>query len=135
MAELRLRTIDEAEIETIIGEDIKFSGTLRVDHPALIKGQVNGAIQSTSDLYIHKTAQVDAEIQAETLSVKGEVKGKAKIVKRIELFQAGVLEADISTPDLLIQSGSTFNGTCSMDKEHKPEPHMPSPKEIAGDSL
>ena len=117
MAELRLRTIDEAEIATVIGEDIEFNGTLTVDHPALIKGRVLGKIDAKSDLLIHQAASVDAELSAETLSVRGYVKGKVTTSKRIELYQTGSLEADIHTPDLLIQSGSKFNGTCHMTKQ------------------
>jgi len=135
LAELRLRTIDEAEIETILGEDVTFSGIIRIEHPALIKGQITGDIHSASDLYIHKSARIDAKIEAQMLSIKGDVKGTVKVSKRIEIFQSGILEAQIITPDLLIQSGSIFNGNCKMDKHAKTEPHTPSPQEISNDSL
>ncbi|NCN05961.1 MAG: cell shape determination protein CcmA [Spirochaetales bacterium] len=114
MAELRLRTIDEAEIETIIGEDIEFSGTLTLDHPSLIKGKVDGTVNSTSDVYIHQAAAIDAHLTSLTLSVKGTLSGTVKASKRIELYQSGTLSADIETPDLFIQSGSLFNGRCTM---------------------
>lgn len=115
MAELRLRTIDEAELQTVIGEDIEFNGKLTVDHPTLVKGRLLGRVESTSDLLVHQAASVEADIQAETLSVRGQVKGKVHTKKRVELYQNARLEAEVQTPDLLIQSGSVFNGTCRMD--------------------
>ena len=116
MAELRLRTIDEAEIDTVIGEDINFEGTLRVDHPSLIKGRLTGSIVTTSDVYIHQSAEVDADISTHLISIRGNLKGKVTASQRIELFQTGSLSADIQTPDLYIQSGSRFNGSCTMEK-------------------
>lgn len=117
MAELRLKTIDEAELDTVIGGDIEFNGTIRIDHPALIKGRVRGNIESTSDIFIHQSADVEAEIVTSTLSVKGPVRGKLTIAKRLELYASGVVSADVTTPDLFIQSGARFNGTCAMPEQ------------------
>lgn len=114
MAELRVRTIDESELETVLAPDIDFEGTIEFSQPVLVKGSVRGEIKTASDLFVADTARVYADITAARVSVKGTVKGDIDASERIELFSGAAIIGNISSPDLIIQSGSHFNGKCSM---------------------
>ncbi len=114
MAELRVRTIDESELETVLAPDIEFEGTIEFSQPVLVKGSVKGEIRTGSDLFIADTAQVHADISAARVSVKGNVAGDIEASERIELFSGASITGNISSPDLIIQSGSRLNGRCSM---------------------
>ncbi len=56
MAEVRIKDIDEHEIDTILAEDIDFEGHLTFKKPLMIKGKFKGEIKSTSSLYIGEKA-------------------------------------------------------------------------------
>ncbi len=114
MAELRVRTIDESELDTVLAEDIDFEGTIEFVEPLLIKGSVHGEIRSTSDLFIAESAHVNADVQAGRVTVKGAVRGDVDASERIELFSGASIVGNVRTPDLIVQSGSRLSGRCEM---------------------
>ncbi len=114
MSDLRIRSIDEANLETVIAEDVDFEGEMSLTDPILIKGKVKGSIKSGSNVYLSEEAAVTTEIDAPVVSIKGTVSGNIHARTRLELFKSGTLRGTINTPDLIIQSGSSFNGSCEM---------------------
>lgn len=114
MAEVRIKDIDEHEIDTILAEDIDFEGHLTFKKPLMIKGKFKGEIKSTSSLYIGEKAFVEATTEAAVVSSKGAHKGDIVGHSRVELFSTAQVEGDITTPDFVAESGCKFNGYCSM---------------------
>jgi cytoskeletal protein CcmA (bactofilin family) len=114
MAEVRIKDIDEHEIDTILAEDIDFEGHLSFKKPLMIKGKFKGEISSTSSLYIGEKAYVEASTEAAVVSSKGTHKGNIVGHSRVELFNTARVEGDITTPDFIMESGSRFNGYCNM---------------------
>ncbi len=117
MANMRIRNIDEADIDTVLAEDIEFDGELVFHDPLLIKGSFSGEIRSSGDLFISESARVEAKVEAQTVSVKGHVKGDVQAHSRLELFESARVIGNIRTPDLFVQSGCLINGTCKMGPE------------------
>jgi cytoskeletal protein CcmA (bactofilin family) len=119
MSDLRIRTIDEGNLETVIAEDVAFEGEMSLTDPILIKGRVSGSIRSGSNVYISEQARLDTEIDAPLVSIKGRVSGDVRARNRLELFKTGSLTGKVYTPDLIIQSGSLFNGSCEMTRTER----------------
>ena len=115
MAELRVRTIDESELDTVLAEDIEFEGTIEFSEPLLVKGTVSGEVRSRSNLFVAESARVNANINAANVTVKGSVRGDIHAADRIELFAGASIEGNIDTPDLIVQSGSRLTGRCTMN--------------------
>jgi cytoskeletal protein CcmA (bactofilin family) len=136
MAEIRIKDIDEHEIDTILAEDIDFEGFLTFKKPLMIKGKFKGEIKSTSSLYIGEKALVEATTEAAVVSSKGTHKGDIIGHSRVELFSTAQVEGDISTPDFVVESGCKFNGYCNMaGVTRKPDPQpaaapQPAPKPV-----
>ncbi|MBN2354136.1 MAG: polymer-forming cytoskeletal protein [Spirochaetales bacterium] len=112
-----LKRRDEADIETVLAEDIDFTGVLSFKEPLMIKGRFKGEIKASGDLYIGEKADVEAKIEARTISSRGRIKGNVVGQSRIELFSTAVVEGDIRCPDLVVESGAVYNGTCLMEKK------------------
>jgi cytoskeletal protein CcmA (bactofilin family) len=117
MTEMRIRSIDESTLQTVLAEDIDFDGEIHFSEPLLIKGNVKGKVISDTDLYINADALVAARIEAKKVSVKGEVKGDIFATDRLELFASARVEGNVHTPDLIVQSGCKLNGSCTMPAE------------------
>ncbi len=115
MAELRLKMIDEADIDTVFADDVEFEGELAFQEPVLVKGVLKGKLQSSADVYISEQATVEAEVAADVVSVKGRLNGDIFARRKLELFSTGRVGGTLRTPDLIVQSGALFNGTCRMD--------------------
>lgn len=114
MSDLRVRSLDEDEIGTILSVDVEFDGELEFDHPVLIRGQVKGEIKSRDDVFISEEALVSGLIEANRVSVKGRLDATVRAAHRIELFRTARVSGDVWTPDLIVQSGARYNGACTM---------------------
>ena len=90
--------------------ELEFKNTFRVD------GELTGKVVSSGDLVIGDDGVVNGEIEVGRLYVSGTVKGHVRANERIEIGAKGRVEADISTPALVIEDGAFFQGTCSMDR-------------------
>jgi len=119
MREVRIENIVEAEIDTILAEDIDFTGTLSFEKPLMIKGRFQGEIKSKSDLYVGENAVVKAKVEADKISAKGRIEGDITAHSRVELFSTASVNGDLSTPELVVESGCQYNGLCTM-KESQP---------------
>ncbi len=117
MAEVRIKDIDEHEIDTILAEDIDFEGRLTFKKPLMIKGKFKGEIKSTSALFIGEKAHVEATTEADVVSSKGRHTGNILGRSRVELYSTARVDGDVTTPDFVMESGCKFNGYCNMGGE------------------
>jgi cytoskeletal protein CcmA (bactofilin family) len=120
MSEIHIQNVDESTIDTILGEDINFTGTLRFSDSLMIKGRMKGDIRAAGDLYIDEHADVEAQVAANIVSLKGRVKGNVYATTRVELFSSAKVEGDITAPDVIMESGCRFNGICKMQSPDIP---------------
>jgi len=116
MAEIRIKKVDENEIDTVLAEDIDFQGVLSFNRPLMVKGNFKGEIKASSDLHVGKDAVIEARIEANMVSAQGTIKGDIVAHSRVELFSTASVTGDIFTPDLEIERGCRLNGFCRMDK-------------------
>ena len=114
LSEVHIKGVEEAHVDTVLAEDIDFTGELHFAKPLMIKGRFKGEILATGDLYVGDQAEVEARIEANIVSLKGKVKGDITARSRIELFASSQVEGDITAPDIVMESGCRFNGICTM---------------------
>ena len=106
---------DEA-FDTIVESDISFTGNIKIKKSFMIRGKVNGSIDSVSDLVVDSDAVVNADIKAERVLIRGKVKGNVVGNKLIFVTASGSLDGDITTGKVVLEPGCTFTGKCTMVK-------------------
>ena len=116
MPDLRLKKIDEADIDTVFAEDVEFEGSLEFEDPVLIKGIFQGEINASGELFVSAGARVDAKVTADVVSLRGTVNGDVHARTRLEMFTNSALTGSIVATDLVVQSGCLVNATCRMTK-------------------
>jgi cytoskeletal protein CcmA (bactofilin family) len=94
--------------------ELSFEETFRID------GKFEGKIPSGSELILGDSAEVDAEIHVERLSINGTLKGTVRASERIEIHPRARVTADLQTPVLLIEEGAFFQGSCDMSSDSSP---------------
>lgn len=114
MAEIHSERVKEHEIDTVMGEDIDFTGSLGFSDPLMIKGKFTGEIESTGELYIERNAHVEANISAARVQVRGEVIGDIKATETIQLFSTAKVTGDLEAPKVKMENGCFFSGQCHM---------------------
>ena len=96
--------------------EVSFKDTLRID------GRFEGTIRAGKTLIIGESADVNAEIEVNSLYVSGRLRGQAKVADRIELSSSARVESDLNTAILVVEEGAVFEGRCTMNKETRTGP-------------
>ncbi|MCB1308127.1 MAG: polymer-forming cytoskeletal protein [Leptospiraceae bacterium] len=104
-----------ADIETVLGEDISFRGKLHFKKQLQINGRFKGKISTGGHLVIGKSARVEADVEAGSVAIEGQLQGNVLATRRVDLMKTARLHGDLRTPDLQIESGSRFSGNCIME--------------------
>ena len=102
---------------TSIDGTLEFQGTIRLDGD--VKGQV---ISQNGTLIIGDTSVVQAQVRVDTAIVRGEIYGSIEAKTRIEAHPPARIIGDIQAPEITVESGVVFNGSCSMQGPSKSEP-------------
>lgn len=110
---------DENKIDTVVADDIDFRGKISFKNSLKIKGSVEGKIETDGRLIIGQEATVNADVNAGIVSVNGQITGRINASKYIELNSKSNTRCDLIAPELFIEKGALFNGTCIMKDKGK----------------
>lgn len=103
-----------ADVQAHLGKGSRVEGKLTFEGSVRIDGQVEGEISAQDTVLIGETAEVTAQIHANTVVLHGRVTGDITARKRVELRAPATLVGNISTPSLVINDGVVFEGHCTM---------------------
>jgi cytoskeletal protein CcmA (bactofilin family) len=106
--------MEDGDFDTILSPDIDFSGTLHFEKPFLIRGKVFGEINATGILVIDESAVVNANIHAQRVLIRGQVKGDVTAAEKVEVTITGKLSGNVTAPEVYMETGCVFNGRCTM---------------------
>ncbi len=109
--------VDEANITTVLAEDVSVKGMIQFKSSAMIKGAFEGEIQSDGMLVVGPTATVNAKIGTKILISYGQIAGDATVSEQVVLMSTALYKGNITTPNIVIESGSKFNGSCTMTSQ------------------
>lgn len=106
-----------AQVESIIGQNTSFKGSLTSSGALRIDGQFEGEVTSTADLIVGEAARVTAQISARNAVVAGSVTGDMDVSDKLELLPTAKLVGDLKAGVLIIGEGAVFKGKCEMRQE------------------
>lgn len=101
-------------IEVTVGPTANINGDLVCDGIVRIEGVYQGSIRTASNVIISENAQVDAHIEAENVSVSGQVKGSLVANGRLEILSTGRVWADVTVKSFLLDDGGKLHGGLKM---------------------
>ena len=107
----------------------RFKGELSFEETFRIDGKFEGTIPSGSELILGDSAEVDAEIRVERVSINGTLKGTVHASERIEIHPRARVTAELHAPVLRIEEGAYFQGSCDMNGTAAPRlVELPTPR-------
>ncbi len=121
MSQVQKSVIDEDEIDTVIEADIRFSGSMESSKSLLIKGKIRGSILCRDELYLSGESDVDAEIQASVVTIRGTLKGSVAASERIQVMAGSLVSASLEAPDIFIEQPESFTGTATLTRQPEEE--------------
>lgn len=121
------------ELTALLGRGTHFEGKLHFTGRVRIDGGFRGEIRSEDVLVIGDGAEVEGEIDVGTVIVKGgEVNANIRAENSIELYVPARVAGNLHSPEIFMDKGVQFSGTCTMapldsSTGRTPEPTAPSP--------
>lgn len=101
--------------ETIVGHSVKIEGDLVSDGDIKVDGVVSGKVKTTQNLFIGPTAKIEADVQAGSATIAGQVNGNIRADGLLVILQTGQVTGDIDCKQLAIEEGAYFAGSCKMN--------------------
>jgi cytoskeletal protein CcmA (bactofilin family) len=109
------------KIETVIGPNTNFKGTIVCDGSVRIDGVCEeGSIKTLGNIVVGPTAKVGADLIAENVSVSGAVTGNITASGRLEILSTGKVWGNVNVGSFLLDEEGYFNG--KLVKRDGPEP-------------
>jgi cytoskeletal protein CcmA (bactofilin family) len=107
--------LPSTEITALLGHGTQFEGKLHFEGRVRIDGAFRGEIQSADVLVIGEGADVEAEIDVGTLIIKGgTVRANVRARHAIELYVPAIVSGTLHAPEVFMDKGVQFSGTCTM---------------------
>jgi cytoskeletal protein CcmA (bactofilin family) len=99
---------------TTISEGAIFDGQIKIEGDIRVEGIVKGSVTSKGKVIMGKSGKVEGDIICQNAEISGHVTGKLKVADILILKANALVDGDINTGKLVIESGVKFNGNCSM---------------------
>ena len=109
-------------VNTIIGKDAVFDGTLEIKGSLRIDGRVKVSVKCNETVSIGPEGKVEADIHTKSAIVTGRVDGNVEASEKIELQTKSIVNGDIKTKSLVVEQGAIFHGVCKMNDNHPEKP-------------
>lgn len=123
MEELRTKKTQEDEslesnsrVTALLDQGAAFEGQLTFEGTVRIGGKFKGEIFTNDTLVIDPGADVEAQIEADTVIISGVVKGNVFARRRVIMHPPAILKGTVTTPSLRIDEGVVFEGASYMAK-------------------
>lgn len=110
----RSPSTDGVDVESLIGEQTSFEGTLRTEGSVRLLGSVQGEIESKNTIIVEEKARVTARLTAAQVMVAGQVDGQIFCEGRVEIRPSGRVTGEINAGALIVQEGAYFDGNSKM---------------------
>ena len=115
------------EITALLGRGTRFEGKLHFEGRVRIDGEFKGEIQSSDILIIGEGADVQGEIDAGTVIIKGgTVNANVRAAQSIELYVPAKVNGTLHSPEIFMDKGVQFSGECTIAPA-RPASEAPAP--------
>ena len=96
--------------ESVLGSGVTIEGKMEGNGDVRIAGKFKGDIQIKGNLNIQKGAHLTAKVNAEAVTIEGEVDGTVVANGQVTLSESGQLIGDLRAKTLTVAAGSRMRG-------------------------
>jgi cytoskeletal protein CcmA (bactofilin family) len=108
---------DFGVLDTIIGPDSVFQGTIKAKNSIRVDGKLEGGVTEANGVVIGEKGQVQGDITARVVVIGGKVTGNVTATHSLEILPKAQVYGDLHSALLSIGEGATFEGNCVMTTE------------------
>ena len=109
-----------SEEKTVIGKHVTIEGTVRGKEDLLIEGSVKGSIVLAGHhLTVGLNAKVEADIQAENVTISGRVIGNVNALAKVSITKEANFNGDIHAKNISVEEGALLKASIELEREPK----------------
>lgn len=113
-------------------------GTVKAESDIRVDGIIKGDLNCTAKVIIGPTGEIFGEVRCANAMIEGKFEGVLYVEDLLNVRETAVVNGEIHTSKLIIQSGAIFNVNCDMGKgikrnnakEKAPTEHMLNPLKV-----
>lgn len=106
--------VQQGELSALLTRGSRFEGRLTFEGVVRISGEFKGEIFSRDTLIIDAGADVEAQVEADTVIISGKFTGHVYAHKRILMHPPAQFKGTVQSPSLRIDEGVVFEGASVM---------------------
>ena len=99
---------------SLIDRNSSIEGTFTTSRDVRVEGIVRGKIICEGLLYIAESADIDATVEAASVTVAGKLTGEVLCRGRLQITSTGRMSATVTTDSLVIDEGAFYEGDLNM---------------------
>ena len=109
--------------KTVIGENISIEGDIRGREDLLIQGSVKGSVQlEKHHLTVGPKGQVEAEINADGVTISGRLMGNIKAMGKVEITREADFTGEIKAKRISVEDGAYLKAVIELEREPEKKP-------------
>ncbi len=120
------------KVNTVIGKETFFKGSIRAKGLIRIDGEMDGEIETQGDVVIGEGGKVKVDLKARHVAIAGKYEGNLEAEGKLEIKKSGIVVGTVKANGLLIDDGAIFSGSIEMSQGD--QPNLSLLKQNAGDS-
>ena len=105
---------DPARQTAVIGPAMNIKGEIHAREQLMVDGEVEGSMQSESQLTVGPNGKIRANIKAREVIIFGSVRGNVEVAEKIAIREQGSLVGDIKAAGISIDDGAYFKGSIDI---------------------
>ncbi|MGD9045023.1 MAG: polymer-forming cytoskeletal protein [Desulfobacterales bacterium] len=105
-----------ADSTSLVSKNVKIDGEVQGPENLHVEGYIKGSIKLSGDIFVGTTGKVEADLEAKSIVIQGEVAGNIVAHKQLEIHPSGKLIGDCTASSIDIKEGAIFEGRSSMIK-------------------
>lgn len=109
-------TTELGKVTALLDQGCSFEGRLTFEGTVRIGGEFKGEIFTNDTLVINRGAEIEAQIEADTVIISGKVVGNIFARRRVVMHPPAMFKGTVTTPSLRIDEGVVFEGASYMPK-------------------
>ena len=112
-----------SEEKTVVGKQITIEGTVRGKEDLLIEGAVKGSIELIEHhLTVGLSGQVESDIQAENVTIKGHVTGNVNALAKVSITKEADFNGEIHAKSISVEDGAFLKAVIELKREPLKKP-------------
>ena len=99
---------------SLFSKKVNIVGEIQGNEDLHVEGRFKGSIKITGNIFVGPTGVVEADVEANNITIQGKINGNVLARQQLQIQSAGELIGDCTAQSIDIKEGAIFEGRSNM---------------------